>query len=99
MNKETLETSRLNYESLLKTEVAKHYSELQSMNSKIIELTKTNETFSSQGQYFMRLEKEVSELRRLTRTQKRTNETIDHLWEIKEAEYGNISEIFSSIRN
>lgn len=69
------------------------------MNLNIIELTKTNETFSAQGQYFMRLEKEVTELRRLSRTQKRTNETIDHLWEIKEAEYGNINEILSSARN
>ena len=69
------------------------------MNLKIIDLTKTNETFATQGQYFMRLEKEVTELRRLARTQKRTNETIDHLWEIKEAEYGNINEIFSSVRN
>lgn len=69
------------------------------MNLKLIELTKTNETFSSQSQYFMRLEKEVGELRRLSRTQKRTNETIDHLWEIKEAEYGNVNEILSSVKN
>jgi hypothetical protein len=79
--------------------VAKHYNELQTMNLKIIELTKTNENFATQIQYFMRLEKEATELRRLSRTQKRTNEMIDHLWEIKEAEYGNINEILSNVRN
>lgn len=42
MNKETLEGSRQNYESLLKAEVTKHYNELQTMNQKIIELTRTN---------------------------------------------------------
>ena len=71
--------------------MAKHYNELQSMNLKIIELTKTNENFLNQGQYFARIEREVNELRRNTKNQKRTNETVDHLWDIKEAEYGNIN--------
>lgn len=79
-NKEAIESSRLNYESLLKAEVAKHYNQLQAMNQKVIELTKTNETFACQSQHYARIEKEANELRRLTRTQRRTNEAIDHLW-------------------
>jgi hypothetical protein len=61
------------------------------MNQKIVELTKTNENFLNQGQYFSRIEREVNELRRNSKNQKRTNETVDHLWDIKEAEYGNIN--------
>jgi len=47
----------------------------------------------------MRLEKEFNELSRFARTLKRTNDSVDHLWEIKEAEYGNINQILSSVRN
>lgn len=62
-------------------------------------MTKTNENFLAQGQYFARIEREVSELRRTTKNQKRTNEAVDHLWEIKEAEYGNVNQILASVRN
>ena len=63
--------------------MAKHHSEIQSMNAKVIELTRTNEVFSKQGQHYTRIEREVIELRKLTKNQKGTNEAVDHLWEIK----------------
>lgn len=53
------------------------------MNQKIVELTKTNENLMAQGQYLTIIEREVNDLRRTSRNQKRTNEAVDHLWDIK----------------
>jgi hypothetical protein len=39
------------------------------------------------------VESEVVELRRLLRAARNTSAGVDHLWEVKEAEYENISEI------
>lgn len=43
------------------------------------------------------LESEVLELRRLLRSCRSLNAGIDHLWEVKEAEYENISQIIKGL--
>lgn len=47
---------------------------------------------------YSRLETEVLELRRALRQTLSSNATLHHLWDVKEAEYGNLNEVLSSIR-
>jgi hypothetical protein len=51
-----------------------------------------------QNQKYLCLEREAGELRNTVRKYKKVNETVDHLWEIKEAEYENISQVLLGVR-
>jgi hypothetical protein len=60
-------------------------------------LSNTNEKLIGQLAHMGMLESEVLELRRLLRNCRNTSAGVDHLWEVKEAEYENISQIIKNM--
>ena len=71
---------------------SKYEREIQGLAGKIQGTTDINEKYMAVGRRKWELEKEVHELKASMRRMKGLNEGIDHLWQVKEAEYQNLME-------
>ena len=47
---------------------------------------------------YKEMESEVYQLRQVVRHSRSINSTVDHLWEVKETEYGNINDILMDLQ-
>jgi hypothetical protein len=64
----------------------------------LLSVTTANEKLLGQLSVLSSKEAELMELRRLLKQSTAMNAGVSHLWEIKEAEYGNINQVLSSLR-
>lgn len=61
-------------------------------------MASSNEQLIAQISTYRRMESEMTELRRALKQTRSMNTAINHLWDIKEAEYGNINEVLNSLK-
>ena len=90
------------HEALITAMRNKHDEELKIVLGRLESLTKANEEFMQQSQKenskIIHMESEIMELRRLVRGVSSLNDGVDHLWKIKETEYGNVNQILRNMR-
>ena len=76
---------------------SKHSAEVAHLNERVLEVASSNEKLMKQLVSYNGMESEVHELRRALRHSRNINSTVDHLWEVKETEYGNVTDILRDI--
>ena len=60
-------------------------------------LTESNEKLAVQNSQLIRSESDLRELKHAYRQLKAMNESVNHLWEVKEQEYANINELMKEL--
>ena len=97
-NMEKVGTSYREEEQLRLKEVGnRHGEEVQRLVARIEGLSQANARFAEQSARHAQIESEVVLLRQHLRTNRQLTEGVDHLWQIKEAEYGNVDDILRSL--
>jgi hypothetical protein len=72
--------------------------EMTELIRKIDAMAELNERFVLQSTHVSTLEREALELRYSLRRMKGISDGIDHLWQIKEAEYSNVNQLLTQVR-
>ena len=90
-------TQKRHYEERITQVESRHSQELKIINEKFLSSTVANEKMINQMGHFGMMESQLGELRRLLRSGRNMNASVDHLWSVKEAEYQNIIEIIRGV--
>ena len=94
-----LEEQRKHFDNFNGNIQSRHEQEMLNLMKRIDILNEANDKFMQKNAWYVQLEGEVSELRRKLRYTKSLNESIDHLWQVKEAEYGNVHAILRQLKD
>ena len=75
----------------------KHDEEVRGLLARLESLTESNEKLAQQNSKYIRLESELYELRSHASRMTSMNETVNHLWQVKEAEYSNLNNLLKQM--
>ena len=85
------------YEEKIMGIETRYSNEMKQFSEKFLSVSTANEKLILQLSQMGGLESEVFELRRMLRSCRTTSAGVDHLWEVKETEYQNITQVLKSL--